>query len=152
MGQYLNSSTLRSNVLASYNGELERYHIDPYTYQAHHIIPGEVVKYFIETKYSDSNKEVFNEAWNAILIPSNPEFLTIVHIGSHDRYSKFIKLVLEKSDCLTYDLYVDLCKMFAEVLQRKFNELNYGSQLTLDQFAEIFLEPVYDQIVSELNQ
>lgn len=151
MPQYLNSSTLRSNVLASYNGEVERYHIDPYTYQAHHIIPGEVVKYFIETKYPYSNKEVFNEAWNAILIPSNPEFLTIVHIGSHDRYSKFIKLVLEKFNCPTYDLYVDLCKMLAMILNKKFNMPNYGSQLTLDQFTEIFLEPVYEEIVSALN-
>lgn len=149
MSQYLSSTTLRKNVLKSKG--IDSQLIDPYTYQAHHIIPGDVVKHFIETNYPTADKEVFNEAWNAIMLPSNKTFLTLLHLGSHERYSGFIISILGAFNCTTYISFVTLCQKFVNILNTKFNMLDYGSSMILDQFTEIFLEPAANEIIRALQ-
>lgn len=56
-------------------------------YQAHHIIPVEVLCELLGENENDLS-ETYNEPWNGILLPKRG---VMAHEGSHGRYSGFIK-------------------------------------------------------------
>ena len=85
-GRFLNSTTLRNNILGL-----------TVAYQAHHIIPSQVIENKLPPNISNQNKEVigkyYDQAWNGIALPSadaNATALLPSHRGFHSQYNRAV--------------------------------------------------------------
>lgn len=89
----MNSTRLKNNYIKEENLQLKIKDLSGY--QAHHIIPIEVVKNYANLADKDED-EYYDGAWNCLLLPEESEYALCNHKGSHPEYTKYVgRLVLE---------------------------------------------------------
>lgn len=146
----LNSAKLKNIFLKKFKGETgltasQRAIRTEYfqSFQAHHIVPVEVIQ-----EYSDSvDYNFYNQDWNCLMIPSYGD--AIIHNGSHPQYNEFISALIKVyrqtyPDANLRDIAVGIADFIRMVLDNALvEERRQGGRISLNQFAEKYLWPVY---------
>ena len=65
-------------------------------YQAHHIIPSLLVSEKEDLSNSGVD-EYYDGAWNCLLLPERSEFAMWNHLGTHPRYTGFVRRLISQS-------------------------------------------------------
>lgn len=113
------------------------------SYQAHHIIPVEI----IEENVDASQYKKYNDEWNCLMIPACDEI--IIHCKNHPRYNEFVREFITMLWEVFPDYsFEDIAKGIAEVIREDFNnaltmERLNNRKMSMDTFAEKYLWNVY---------
>ena len=83
-------------------------------YQAHHIIPIEVLTEIFEVDCEDLSED-FNQTWNGILLPING--LDYSHHGSHPHYTEFVRNTLYSEIKQGKNTVMEVCQHIATVIK-----------------------------------
>lgn len=113
-------------------------------YQAHHIIPVEVIKEYVE----ESEYEFYNQDWNCLMVAEYGD--AIIHSGSHPRYNEFVeKFIAMLFEVFSETSFAEIAVGIATIIREDFNDaltkerLQHTRDMSMDTFAENYLWDVY---------
>lgn len=122
-------------------------------YQAHHIVPVQIIKKFS----SSDDYDFYNCAWNCLMVPNSNAY--IVHNGSHPSYNDFVQELIsgylelynsygdEISPQFGSSLH-DVAVAAADLIKTEYNRAETEQRIaeeviTMDEFADKYLWKVY---------